>query len=529
MKTGTGHTVPVWTANRELPIRGPLQGDARADVCVVGAGISGLSTAYHLVRNGLSVIVLDDGPIGGGDSGRTTAHLSNALDDRYYELERLFGEDGAQRAARSHTAAIDRIETIAAEEGIDCGFERLDGYLFAPPGGSVEELDRELDAARRAGLTGVERVPRAPLPSFDTGPCLRFPRQAQIDPIPYLAGLAQAVERGVSQIYTRNRVVRIEGGSSARITTADGPTVTAGAVVVATNAPILDELVSDVIQAAYRTYAIGARIRRGAVHKALYWDTLDAYHYVRLAASPDGHGEVLIVGGEDHRTGQEDDGETRFHNLEEWARIRFPIQEVEFRWSGQILEPVDGFAFIGHAPTSAANLYFATGDSGQGMTHGTIAGMLLSDLILGRENEWASLYCPSRLRPLATRDFYRENANIVSQYADWLTPGEVSTVTDIPPGEGAIVRSGLVKYAVHVDESSELHERTAVCPHLGCIVRWNSTEKTWDCPCHGSRFDVEGRVLNGPAKTNLAPRDRVPRPPGKAEPAESVRVDRRLA
>ncbi|HEX9941897.1 MAG TPA: FAD-dependent oxidoreductase [Thermoanaerobaculia bacterium] len=496
-----------------MPETGPLQGDARADVCVVGAGIAGLSTAYHLARSGLSVIVLDDGPIGGGETGRTTAHLSNALDDRYYELERLFGEDGARRAARSHTAAIDRIEAIAAAEGIDCGFERLDGYLFAPPGGSTGELDRELDAARRAGLTGVERLPRAPLPSFDTGPCLRFPRQGQFDPVRYLAGLARAVERDGGRIFTATAAVRIEGGSSPRVLTAGGPVVNVRAVVAATNAPILDELVTDVIQAAYRTYVIGARVQQGAVPRALYWDTLDSYHYVRLAPVPAGGevlivgGEVLIVGGEDHRTGQEqedDDGGERFRRLESWTRERFPIHEVEFRWSGQVLEPVDSLAFIGRAPTSAPNLYIATGDSGHGMTHGTIAGMLLTDLILGRENEWERLYSPSRLRYLGTRDFLQENANVLAQYADWLTPAEVDSAADVRPGSGAIIRRGLVKYAVYRDESGQLHARSAICPHLGCIVRWNPVERSWDCPCHGSRYDAQGRVLNGPATTGLA-------------------------
>ncbi|MFL6232791.1 MAG: FAD-dependent oxidoreductase [Thermoanaerobaculia bacterium] len=516
MKSDSGQQIPVWTAKRELPEREPLQGDIQADVCIIGAGISGLSTAYHLVRNGLSVVVLDDGPIGGGETGRTTAHLSNALDDRYSELERLFGQEGARRAARSHTAAIDRIEAIAAEEGIDCSFERLDGYLFVPPGESTEELDRELDAAQRAGLTGVQRAPRAPLPSFDTGPCLRFPRQGQMDPIPYLEGLARAVERGSGRVFTGTRAVRVEGGSAPRVQTADGPVVRAGSVVAATNAPVLDELVTDVVQAAYRTYAIGARIRKGAVPRALYWDTPDPYHYVRLAPGD----ELLIVGGEDHRTGQEDDGDERFRRLEAWTRERFPIQEVESRWSGQILEPVDSLAFIGRAPTSASNLYIATGDSGHGMTHGTIAGMLLTDLILGRGNEWESLYSPARLRYLGTRDFYQENANILSQYADWITPAEVDSAADVRPGTGAIVRRGLVKHAIYRDESGRLYERTAVCPHLGCIVRWNSTEKTWDCPCHGSRFDVQGRVLNGPARTELVATERT------AETMESGRGQR---
>lgn len=500
MESGSGQRVSVWAAGGELIETTPLQSDARTDVCVIGAGIAGLSTAYHLARSGLSVVVLDRGPIGGGETARTTAHLSNALDDRYYKLERLFGPGGARRAAESHTAAIDRIEAIVAEERIDCGFERLNGYLFAPSGEWTDELERELQAARRAGLAGVERVARAPLSSFDTGPCLRFPRQGQFHPLRYLAGLARAIQRDGGRIFTGTAVVRAEGGSVPRVHTAAGPVVSARAVVVATNAPILDELVTDIVQAAYRTYALAARVRRGSVPKALYWDTLDPYHYVRLAE----HGELLIAGGGDHRTGQEDDGEERFRRLEEWTRERFPIQTVCFRWSGQVLEPVDGLAFIGRAPTSAANLYMATGDSGHGLTHGTIAGLLLTDLILGRKNDWAGLYGPSWLRPGAIRDFLQENVNTVVQYGGWLTSGEVGSGEEIRPGSGAIVRRGLVKFAVYRDEAGALHERSAVCPHLGCIVSWNSTEKTWDCPCHGSRFDTVGRVLNGPAKAGLA-------------------------
>lgn len=503
MRDNPGQSTPVWMAAVRPPLTEPLRNDTRTDVCIVGAGIAGLSTAYHLTKSGISVVVLDDGPIGGGETGRTSAHLSNALDDRYYELERLFGPDGARQAASSHTAAIDRIEAIATEEGINCELERLDGYLFAPPGESTEELDRELSAARRAGLTGVERVARAPLRSFDTGPCLRFPRQAQLHPLRYLIGLTRAIQKDGGRIFCGTAAVRIEGGSTASVTTAGGPVVSAGAVVVATNAPILDQLVTDVFQAAYRTYAIAARVPHGAVAKALYWDTLDAYHYVRLAKGPRG-GDLLIVGGEDHRTGQEDDGGERFRRLQDWTRERFPIREVEHRWSGQVLEPVDGLASIGRAPTSSSNLYVATGDSGHGLTHGTIAGLLLTDLILGRENEWADLYCPSRLRRVATRYFLLENVNTLSRYAGWLTPGEVSSETEIRPGSGAIVRRGLVKFAVYRDEAGALHERSAICPHLGCLVKWNSTEKTWDCPCHGSRFDLQGQVLNGPAKTELA-------------------------
>jgi Rieske Fe-S protein len=212
------------------------------------------------------------------------------------------------------------------------------------------------------------------------------------------------------------------------------------------------------------------------------------------------------VGGEDHKTGQSDDSAKRYRALEEWARARFPmIEEVEFRWSGQVMNSLDGLAFIGRASEKEPRIYLVTGDTGMGMTHGTIAGMLLRDLILGRENPWRALYDPSRLILRALPTLVRENVNVATQYAGWVTPAEVSSVDEIPPGQGALLRRGLAKIAAYRDDTGRVHERSAVCPHLACIVAWNSAEKTWDCPCHGSRFDAIGHVVNGPANTNLAP------------------------
>jgi len=214
--------------------------------------------------------------------------------------------------------------------------------------------------------------------------------------------------------------------------------------------------------------------------------------------------DVLIVGGEDHKTGQEDDAEDRYGRLEAWTRERFPITErIEYRWSGQVMEPVDGLAFIGRNPLDADNVYIATGDSGNGMTHGSIAGLLLTDMILGRDNEWATLYDPTRKTLRAAYDFAKENLNVVAQFADWATGGDVDSSEEVAPGEGAVIRRGLTKVAVYRDEQGALHERSAVCTHLGCIVAWNGDEKTWDCPCHGSRFDSFGKVINGPAISDL--------------------------
>jgi Rieske Fe-S protein len=213
--------------------------------------------------------------------------------------------------------------------------------------------------------------------------------------------------------------------------------------------------------------------------------------------------DVLIVGGEDHKTGQEDDGADRFSRLEAWARQRFPMGTVEFRWSGQVIEPVDGLGYIGRNPGDKGHVFVATGDPGHGMTHGTIAGMLISDMILGRPNDWERLYDPSRKSLRSAAEYVRENVNVARQYVDYVTPGEVRSEADIRPGEGAVIRHGLRKLAVYRDEAGALHRASAVCPHLGCIVHWNSLERTWDCPCHGSRFSVDGAVLNGPALGGL--------------------------
>ena len=517
MKSDSGETTSVWFATApEIETDGPLGADTTADVVVVGAGIAGMTTAYLLAREGRRVIVLDDGPVGGSMTGRTTAHLVNALDDRYYELERLHGERGARLAAESHSAAIDLVEKIVKDEAIECEFERLDGYLFAPPDGSKKELEDELEACHRAGLTGVEMVERAPIKDFDTGKALRFPRQAQFHPLLYLAGLARAIRRDGGLIHTGTHAATIEGGELARVITNAGDTVTADSVVVATNSPVNDRVAIHTKQAPYITYVIGARVPRGAVERALFWDTPDPYHYVRVesikahdrAAGGTEEYDLLIVGGEDHKTGQEEDANRRYGVLERWTRHRFPMAgEVEFRWSGQVMEPVDGLAFIGRNPMDEENVFVATGDSGNGMTHGTIAGILLTDLIQGRENAWEELYEPSRKTLKALGEFAKENLNVAAQYADLVTPGEVDSEDEVKAGEGAVIRRGLKKVAVYRDDAGTLHERSAICVHLGCVVDWNSNEKSWDCPCHGSRYDAYGKVFQGPANKDLGPAD----------------------
>jgi glycine/D-amino acid oxidase-like deaminating enzyme/nitrite reductase/ring-hydroxylating ferredoxin subunit len=502
MRMDSGHTISLWhaTASAQLT-RGPLRGGARADICVVGAGIAGMTAAYLLARAGRRVIVLDDGAVGGGETGRTTAHLSDALDDRYRRLERLHGPDGARTAAESHRSAIEQIAEIVERERIDCDFAWVDGYLYPSDQVSGEDLLQERDAAERAGVI-VELVERPPYAAFDGAPVLRFPRQGRFQPLAFLAGLVRCVEQHDGRICTGTHVTSIHGGSPVRVETLTGDVVLATACVVATNAPISDYVVTHAKQAPYRTFAVAARVPHGSVPDALYWNDADPYNYIRL--QPAGTHDWLIVGGEDYKTGQRDDDEQRLDRLAAWTRERFPMSEaVEYRWSGQVLEPADGLAFIGPNPDGAEGVYLVTGDSGHGMTHGVIGGMLLTDLILGRENGWAKLYDPKRISLRAAGELAKETLNVAKQYAAWLLPGEVASEEDVPRGAGRVIRRGTHMIAVYCDEHGQRHERSAACTHLRCVVSWNALEKSWDCPCHGSRFDPYGSVLNGPARQPL--------------------------
>src|SRR5437773_9138538 len=509
-----GANPSFWERTAQKFYTTPLTENLTADMCVIGAGIAGVTAAYLLACEGHAVILIDDGPIGGGMTGRTTAHLVNALDDRYYELEKMLGQEFSRLSAESHTAAIDRIEKIVGDENLDCDFARVDGYLFLPPGGSVTDLKHELDAALRAGLLEVQRVDRIPIGKFTTDGVLRFPRQAQFHPLKYLNGVARAtIDRG-GRIFTGTRVVKVEDGDQVRIETSKGHSIKAEAAIVATNCPINDRLVIHSKQAPYATYVLTLRVTREVEH-VLLWDTGETakqekrmvgpipYHYVRFAR--DNEGDVLIVGAEDHKTGQASDFEARLAKLERWTRDRFPfVGEITDQRSGQVMEPVDGMAYIGRNPGNK-NVFVVTGDSGNGMTHGTIAGILITDLICGRENPWTKLYNPSRktLQPRVLADYVAENANVVAQLRDYVTPGDEPDAEKIQSGEGALLREGIKKIAAYRDDQGTLHKFSAVCPHLKCIVRWVGCEKTWGSPCHGSRFDALGRVLNGPAISDL--------------------------
>ena len=507
MRTDSGRTTSIWMATADTGVQPRLQEDLEVDVCVVGAGIAGVTAAYLLAKEGKRVALLDDGPISGGETARTTAHLAWYIDDGMTRVESQHGFDHMKLAAEAHLTAIDRIDDTARREKIDCDFQRVPAYLWpTSEGDGPDFLERELDACRRAGFADTEWVDRAPLP-FDTGRCLRFGRHGQFHPLKYLAGLVQAVWKLGGRVYADTHAQSIEGGSpTARVTVAGGHKVTAAAVVVTTNSPVNDRVTIHTKQAPYRTYVVGVRVPKGSVPPGLYWDTEDPYHYVRTQPDADGQHDVLIVGGEDHKTAHAADPDLRYGRLEQWTRRRFPMaQERVFHWSGQVMETADYLSFTGRNPNDADNVFIHTGDSGMGMTHGTLAGILLTDLILGRPNPWEKVFHPSRIGTQSKTEWVKENLDVAAQYRDFVTPGQVDSVTEIAPRQGAIIRRGLTKVAVYRDENDQLHEMSAICPHMGCVVRWNPAEGSWDCPCHGSRFDALGKVVNGPANSHLPP------------------------
>jgi len=496
-------TQPVWALGATAADGfGALGRDLRTEICVVGAGMAGLSVAYHLARGGHQVVVVEAGPGPGvGETNRSTAHVASAVDDGFVEIGRLLGAEAARLVGESHAAAADSIERIVAEEAIDCDFRRLDGWLFNAPG-SATDLDAECRAANRAGLA-ARMEERAPLVKFDTGPAIRFANQARMNPRAYALGLAGACARHGALLFANAPVISVEGGHPARVSTAHGWHVLADAVVVATNVPINDMVAIHGKMAPMRTYALAMEVGGEIDADALYWDTLDPYHYARFGTAGDGRA-VLIAGGEDHRVGHPAQGGERWARLEQWARERFSgCGGVVAHWSGQIMEPADLVAFIGRNPMDHNNVFVAAGDSGNGITHGAIAGLLISDLVLGRPNPWAKLYDPSRVTLKAATSYADTNLHVAEHLAEWLTAGDVESIEQIPKDSGAVIRQGLGKLAVYRDETGQLHKRSAVCSHLKCIVSWNDAERTWDCACHGSRFDRFGQVVNGPAGAPL--------------------------
>lgn len=509
MNAAEEHSRSCWMDELPAVDAPPLADDATCDVVVIGSGIAGLSIAYELSRFGRTVIVIDRGRIGGGMTARTTAHLASALDDYYYELIEVRGEDEARLYHDSQVAAINRIEAICRDEGIDAAFHRVDGFLFAADDDGRRDLEREFDACRRIGVD-VGWADRAPIPGADSGRCLRFANQARFHPARYLSGLVRACAARGTRFHADTAYVSDdENADGVEISTEAGHVIRARAAVFATNSPVNDKVAIHTKQVPARTYAIAGPVAKGSIPDALVWDTLEAYHYVRI--QPLGETEdLLIVGGEDHRPGEADDMAERFARLERWSRERYPsLGDIAYRWSGQVLEPVDFMPFTGRNPGNR-NIFIHSGDSGQGITNGVAGSLVLLPLIIGEDSRFAPVFDPSRksftARP-SLAEFVRGQVDVVKNLSEYVTGGEIASADELEPGEGGILREGIAKIAVYKDDQGVVHRRSAICTHIGCIVHWNSLEKCWDCPCHGSHFAPEGAVLNGPAVTPLARAD----------------------
>lgn len=477
-----------------------LPGDLTVDVAVIGGGMAGLTTAWLLKRAGKRVAVLEMHRILSGQTGQTTAHLTELLDTPYTTLRRDFGEKGARLAASSSRAAMEQIAALSEELGIDCDFHRVPLYRYAETDKEWHELEREVAAAREAGLLAT-LTGDVPLP-YPVKGALRVEDQALFHPRKYLLGLADRISGDGSYLFENTRVTDVQDGSPCRVVT-DRGTVTAAAVVEATTTP-LNRVFMHTKLYPYRTYAVAGPLE-GPLEPGQYYDSRDPYHYIRT--QPVDGQTYVIVGGEDHKVGTEEDTDRCFAALEEFTRRHLPVTRITHRWSGQVIEPADGLAYIGRNSASG-HVYVATGFSGTGMTFGTLAGMILSDLILGRENPYAALYEATRVKPQAgAKDFIHENAEVAFRWvADRLSRPDGRKLADVAPGEAKVLEVEGQKVAVYREENGTTHAVSPVCTHLGCHVHWNGAERSWDCPCHGARYSPTGKVLNGPAVKDLPAR-----------------------
>ncbi len=530
-----GEPTSPWLSSTLEAGYGPLESNLSVDIAVVGAGIAGLSTAMALRDRGKSVVVLERDSVAAGVTGKSTAKLTSQHGLIYDHLRREFGRDAAGRYATVNEQAIDEVERRIDDLEIDCGFERQPSYLYSD---DRDEIEREADAAAMAGLEASEV--RSVPPFERAAAALRFDDQAWFHPRRYLLGLAEELHRsgdetgksresggsadengesggktdeggetnGETEIYEQTRVIDVEPGSPCRLRTERGGTVTAENVVVATGYPILDRAGYFTRMHPKRSYVLGIRIR-GDPPSGMYYRPGDPYRSVRTHRTGGSDEPLVLVGGENHKTGQGGSTADRYRRLERWARERFRVESIDYRWSTQDYVTADRVPFVGRAGIASENVYVATGFRGWGMTNGVAAGRLLAELIDGERPPEAELFDPLRFTPkTSAADTLTENADAASQFAtDWLQTLFSPNLESISRGEGRVIRDGPKPIAAARDGDGDLHAVSAVCTHTYCVVDWNDAECSWDCPCHGSRFAPDGTVLEGPATEDLPDRD----------------------
>jgi glycine/D-amino acid oxidase-like deaminating enzyme/nitrite reductase/ring-hydroxylating ferredoxin subunit len=500
-----GKNTSLWVDTAPQSDYPVLTAGLHVDVAVLGGGIAGLTTALLLKRDGAKVAVVEAGRVGAGVTAYTTAKVTSLHGIQYQSVESSFGSDGARVYAEANEAGLERVAQFVDELDIDCDFRRKPAFTYAEDEADVGRIEDEVEAASRAGLAATFTT-ETDLP-WPVAAAVRVGDQAEFHPRRYLLRLAEAVAGGGSHVFERSRALGVAGGRDrVRVSTTRGE-LTADQVVVATHFPFLDRGGYFARMHPERSCGLGLYLRSGAAPQGMYLSTESPSHTVR--SHPTTRGEMVIAGGESHKTGQGGDTAARVARLERWARERFDVRSIEYRWSTQDNMPVDGVPYIGRLAPFQKRLWVATGFMKWGLTNGTAAGMILSDLIAGRENPWADLFDSTRFKPLASaKELVKENANVgVHFVGDHLSRPDVRSVSELEPGQGGIVRRGASKVAAFRDDDGTLHEVSAVCTHLGCQVKWNQAERSWDCPCHGSRFDASGRVIQGPAVKDLEPKE----------------------
>ena len=466
------------------------------DVAVLGGGIVGITTALLLKRAGMTVAVLEAERVGTGVTGHTTAKLSSLHGLAYHELASNFGESGARAYGEANQAGLERIARFTEEDGIECEFRRKPNFTYVTSRDALPQIEREVEAAQRAGLP-ASYTEETDLP-YPVAGAVRFEDQAEFHPVRFVHALAALIPGDGSHVFEHTRATGVSEGRPSRVESAGAPALTASHVVVATHFPILDRGLYFARIHPERSYSLGVRVR-GATPQGMYISADSPTRSIR--SHPAADGEILIVGGEGHKTGQGGDTRGRYEALEDFARTHWDVESVEYQWASQDNESVDHVPYIGRLAPMSRRIYTATGFRKWGLAQGVAAAMILEDLILERENPWASLYDPARMKPVASaKDLVKENANVAKRFVgDRLTKRGAREAEDLLPGEGEIVRLNGEKVAGYRDEAGELHAVSTVCTHLGCQVNWNSGDRSWDCPCHGSRFTPDGEILQGPA------------------------------
>jgi glycine/D-amino acid oxidase-like deaminating enzyme/nitrite reductase/ring-hydroxylating ferredoxin subunit len=497
-------TTPYWSSYTHLPQFEALDRNLRVDVVIVGGGITGITAAYLLTRAGRTVALLERGRLAGIDTGHTTAHVTCVTDTRLTALIRDFGEDHARAVWDAGLAAMAEIDANIRREEIACDFAWVPGYLHAPAGASAtdetKDLRDEAAAAQRLGFDAayVERVPYYGRPGVEVAD------QARFHPRKYLAGLASRLGGHVFEHTTADEVT--QEGSTFTVKARE-KTIICDHLVIATHSPIMGAASmasASLLQtklALYTSYVIAGRVAHGVVPDALFWDTSDPYHYLRV--TPDGTQDLVIFGGEDHKTGQVEDTRACYAHLEAALKDLVPEIEVTHRWSGQVIETNDGLPFIGE---TAERQFTATGFSGNGMTFGTVAAMMATDYVLGRSNPWRELFDTGRTKIRGGLwDYLKENKDYPYYLIrDRFAGAEGRSLRAVRRGQGKILDlDDGTRVAAYRAPDGSLTVRSPICTHLGCLVGWNQAEQTWDCPCHGSRFAPDGRVISGPAESPL--------------------------